>query len=111
MRALIHHVALNVDRFDWYAGFFQRVFQMTVARTRGEAPERQLWFREGVQLNERESASECGDVCDHFSLGVDDVPAAVERAVGAGCSRLPEGAHWVALPNGVRLELKPLPEQ
>ena len=111
MRAWIHHVALNVADFDWYADFFQRVFQMTVERTRGAAPERQLWFREGVQLNECESALECGDVCDHFSLGVDDIPGAVTRAVVAGCARLSEGAHWIELPNGVRLELKPLPER
>ena len=108
MRAQIHHIALNVSDLEWYAAFFQDVFSMTVQRTAGEKPKRRLWFREGVQLNECASARDCGDVCDHFSLGVDDIPAAVERAVEAGCAALPDGAHWVALPNGMRLELKPI---
>ena len=108
MFARIHHVALNVRDLDWYAAFFRDVFGMTVQRTDGERPKRRIWFCEGVQLNECEAEPVRGNACDHFSLGVDDVPAAVEAAVKAGCAPLPEGAHWVALPNGVRLELKPM---
>ena len=109
MRAQIHHVALNVEAMDWYVDFFQNIFEMTVQRTDGERPNRRLWFAEGVQLNECAAAPARGDAIDHFSLGVEDVPAAAEAAVKAGCAALPEGPHWVALPNGVRLELKPLP--
>ena len=108
MRAQIHHVALNTSDMDWYVSFFQNVFGMTVQRTAGEQPKRRLWFREGVQLNECASAVNCGDAVDHFSLGVEDIPAAVEAAVKAGCTALPDGPHWIALPNGVRLELKPM---
>ena len=108
MRAQIHHIALNVSDLEWYAAFFQDVFSMTVQRTAGEKPKRRLWFREGVQLNECSGEPECGEAYDHFSLGVDDIPGAVKRALDAGCSPLPNGSHWLQLPNGVRLELKPL---
>ena len=108
MKARIHHVALNISDMDWYVAFFENVFGMTVQRTAGEKPKRRLWFGEGVQLNECESDLTCGNACDHFSLAVEDVPAAVKQAIEAGCAALPDGAHWVALPNGVRLELKPM---
>ena len=110
MRAQIHHVALNVGDLDWYVGFFENVFGMTIQRTRGEKPERQVWFREGIQLNESADALTGGNLIDHFSLGVDDIPSAAARAIEAGCTAMAEGPHWVALPNGARLELKPLAE-
>ena len=109
-RARIHHVALNIADMDWYVSFFQDVFGMTVQRTAGEKPNRRLWFHKGIQLNECKSELVCGNAIDHFSLGVTDIPAAVEAAVDAGCAALPDGPHWIALPDGVRLELKPMPQ-
>ena len=108
MKSRIHHAALNVAKFDWYVDFFQSVFGMTVEKTTGEKPMRKVWFLEGIQLNERENPSVCGDSIDHVSLAVEDVPGVVETAVNAGCSVLPDGAHWFKLPNGTRIELKPL---
>lgn len=108
MKSRIHHTALNVTAFDWYVDFFQKVFGMTVERAVGKAPERKIWFCEGIQLIESKSASDCGSVYDHLSLAVDDIPGAVGMAVNFGCSTLPKGAHWFKLPNGVEVELKPL---
>ena len=108
MRARIHHVALNVVDMEWYISFFQNVFEMRIQRTDGESPKRRVWFHEGVQLNECREEPDCGAAYDHFSLGVDDIPGAVKQALEAGCSPLPNGEHWLKLPNGVRLELKPL---
>ncbi len=106
MKSQIHHAALNVSAFDWYTAFFQTVFGMTVQKTSGERPARKVWFHEGIQLNERTDAIGCGTICDHISLAVENIPEAVDAAINAGCDPLPEGAHWFALPNGVRLELK-----
>lgn len=108
MKARIHHAALNVVDFDWYRGFFETVFCMQANRFQGEAPHRQLWFPEGIQLNEVTEEGTLGDVCDHISLGVDDVPTeAAAEAIAHGCAPLPGKAHWFLLPNGVRVELKP----
>lgn len=107
MKPHLHHAALNVADLDWYAAFFQETFAMEVRRTSGEAPARKIWFSEGIQLNECPDAAAAGGACDHISLAVPDVPAYVAAALAAGCTPLPQGAHWLALPNGVRIELVP----
>ena len=97
MRSHIHHVALNVEDLDWYINFFQQVFGMTVQRTRGEAPGRQIWFSEGIQLNEAFAPGEAGNLYDHLSIAVDNIPETVQAACETGCT---------PLPNGVKVELK-----
>ncbi len=108
MKGILGHTAISVKEFDWYVDFFKNCFDMEVTRTKGEAPSRMLWFAEGIQVNEAAEAEEVGNAIDHICLKVANVPAAVEDAVALGCSRLPDGAHWFALPNGIRMELKPL---
>ena len=112
MKGYLNHVAIAVDRFEWYRSFFEECFGMEVDRTAKEAPNRVLWFKEGIQLCENLAASsaEAVQLTDHISIGVPDVPAAVAQALSLGCTSLPNGAHWFALPNGVKLELKPLPK-
>lgn len=107
MKARIHHVALNVADLDWYLRFFQEVFGMQIERTRGEAPGRCVWLAEGIQLNEKPDAADNGNICDHISIGTDAIPETVARAIELGCAPLPNGAHWFALPNGAKVELKP----
>ena len=119
MKTKIHHAAVNVCELDWYAGFFQDVFGMTVERTAGEAPSRQIWFREGIQLIEKAEGGKAGgqtvlahEGCDHISLGVDEDPVCMaKRAVDRGGKPVEgKGEHWFSLPNGVQIELKPYRE-
>ena len=109
MRSQLHHLCIAVKEFDWYLKFFEEVFGMTIERTAKEAPHRQLWFDQGIQLKEvtEEELLENGNIIDHISLGVDDIPATVAEALAHGCPALPNGEHWFALPNGVKIELKP----
>lgn len=106
MKGTLHHVCIAVKEFDWYQAFFEKVFEMTIQKTAREAPCRQLWFCEGIQLNEDLNAEEKTGLVDHISLRVEDIPQAVKEAVEMGCTPLPNGAHWFALPNGVKIELK-----
>lgn len=107
MACRIHHAALSVSDFDWHVAFFTQVFGMEAERADGEAPKRRIWFRQGIQLNEKPGDKILGDAYDHISIGVEDVPATVAAACAMGCTPLPNGAHWFALPSGVRVELKP----
>lgn len=112
MKARIHHAALLTADFEWYVNFFQEVFHMTVVRTAGEAPNRQLWFAEGIQINELARDAEVfpeNCACDHISLGVDlDPVAAAKLAIQYGCRKAEgKGDHWFVLPNGVMMEMKP----
>ncbi len=106
MTSHIHHVALNVQDLDWYVRFFTQVFGMTVQRTRGQAPARQIWFAEGIQLNEAAAPGEAGSLYDHLSVAVENIPETVRAACDMGCTPLPNGAHWFMLPNGAKVELK-----
>ncbi len=103
----LHHACITVKEFDKYVELFEELFNMTVNRTQGEAPKRKLWFNENVQINELENDEVNGTSIDHIAIGVDDVKATVCDALEHGCTPLPNGAHWIALPNGVKLELIP----
>ena len=112
MQSRIHHAAINVSDFDWYVRFFQDVFSMEAIKERGEAPNRQLWFAQGIQLNETACADTAQDyrsILDHISIGVDIDPVeAAAAAIAAGCRKAEgQGAHWFLLPNGYPVELKP----
>lgn len=103
----LHHACIAVKEFDKYVELFEELFNMTVNRTQGEAPKRKLWFNENIQINELENDEVNGTSIDHIAIGVDDVKATVCDAFEHGCTPLPNGAHWIALPNGVKLELIP----
>lgn len=116
MKTKIHHASLLTENYQWYVDFFREVFNMTISRTRGESPHRQLWFSEGIQINELPQGSEvfpANCACDHISLGVDiDPVAAADLAIRHGCRKAEgKGDHWFVLPNGVMMELKSYPKE
>ena len=111
MKSRIHHAAVRTNDLEWYTGFFQDVFGMTVEKTRGEKPCRQIWLYEGIQLIETQETEDPPvlGLYDHISLGVDrDPEAAAKAAIAYGCRAIEgKGPHWFALPNGIQIELKP----
>ena len=111
MKTRIHHAAIKTTDLEWYAVFFQQIFGMTVEKTRGEKPCRQIWLYEGIQLIEASEPENPQNhpLYDHISLGVDEDPEAVAKtAIAHGCRSVEgKGAHWFALPNGIQIELKP----
>ena len=47
----LHHVAIATKEFEKYVELFEKM-GMSVRRTVGEKPKRQIWFHEGIQINE-----------------------------------------------------------
>ena len=87
MKTRIHHAAIRVNDLEWYLDFFQRVFGMTIEKTRGEKPCRQIWLFEGIQLIETEETRNLTEnaLCDHISLGVEGDPTdAAKEAIANG---------------------------
>lgn len=107
-KSALHHVAISVQNFEWYVDFFEKVFEMTVRKTAGEAPKRQLWFHQGIQVNEVTAETQTGETIDHISLAVEDIPATVQEAISMGCQPCAKGVHWFVMPNGVKMELMQL---
>ena len=103
MKYTLHHIALSVDRLDWYLDFFTTVFEMTVQKTAGDAPERKIWFHEGVQLNEAPDTPAAGTLYDHLAISAEDKETVIARAEKFGCRRIKE--NWISLPDGVTIEL------
>ena len=90
MKYTLHHIALSVDRLDWYLDFFTTVFEMTVQKTAGDAPERKIWFHEGVQLNEAAKKPAAGTLYDHLAISAKEketVIAARRNSAAAGLRR------------------------
>ncbi|MGN0405280.1 MAG: VOC family protein [Bariatricus sp.] len=105
MKAQVHHVAINVKDFDWHVHFFQELFQMEVRKISGLTPERKVWFHQGIQLNETPVTHDATGLFDHIGISVDNIEETVQKALEVGCTPLPNGRNWFALPEGTRIEL------
>lgn len=105
MAGKLHHAAINSAKFEDTVRFFEEVFQMEVSRTTGEAPERKLWFHQGIQVNEARSAESGAGQYDHIGIQVTDKAQTLEKAAAFGCTPVPGKPHWFTMPEGVVLEL------
>ena len=99
----LHHVAVATTKFNEYKELFEK-FGMTVERENGEAPERQLWFSEGIQLKEVDSLS-YGSNVDHIALATKDINNIIKIALSNGCKLDSHRNNWFVLPNGTKIEL------
>ena len=106
MKGKLHHAAVNSAHFEETVKFFETLFEMEVSSTRGEAPHRKLWFREGIQVNEVPQVAAGGNVFDHIGIQVPDREKAISKALALGCSPVEgKGAHWLLAPGDIVLEL------
>lgn len=99
----LHHVAISVNDYIGYKELFLAL-GMHVERETGNAPCRQLWFVEGIQLKENKNEL-IGNNVEHIALGVDDSETIIEKALLFGCVRCPDKEKWFELPNAVKVEL------
>ena len=99
----LHHIAISVLDFDQYKVLFEKL-GMTVKRITREAPSRQLWFYEGIQLKEV-NVSESGSDVDHVALETKDIGETVRIVLENGCRLHSRGINWFVLPNGINIEL------
>ena len=99
----LHHVAIATKEFEKYVELFEKM-GMSVRRTMGEKPKRQLWFHEGIQINELpETAAE--DRIDHIALGTDEFEGTMGKAFANGCTPVEQKDHWFNLPDGIKVEI------
>ena len=107
MQAYLNHTAFDVKDYDWYKNFFTNICGMNCYREIGESPKRQMWFVEGIQLNESEEDMDCaGNAFNHIGLLTEDVDAFVAEAIRNGCSPLPGKSYWFVMPNKLKVEVK-----
>ena len=107
--ARIDHAAIRTKSYEEAQRFFEDVFEMHMWREIGEKPGRKCWYKEGIQLCEAEelnAASENG--YDHISIAVDSETEIMEKIKAYPVKAIND--HWFSLPNGTKIELKPLAE-
>ena len=97
----VNHIAISVSEFERYSRLFVSL-GFNVLRESGEYPNRQLWFKEGIQLKE-DMTIEDKNVIDHIALEVDHEDNVVKLALENGCYRLRKNDNWIALPNGIAI--------
>lgn len=107
--AKIDHAAIRTASYKNAQKFFEDVFEMHMWREIGEKPGRKCWYKEGIQLcevEELDAASENG--YDHISIAVDSEAEIMEKIKAYPVKAIND--HWFSLPNGTKIELKPLAE-
>lgn len=105
MTCQLHHVAVNTRNFEQTVRFFKELFAMEVIQEKGHSPNRKLWFREGIQINEDQTALTEGDRYDHIGIQVDNWEQLRRRAEEMGCAPVPGKPHWFVTPDKIVIEL------
>lgn len=106
MSVYIHHVALKVSDLEWNIQFFEEVFGLKIEKTAGEKPQRKVWFREGIQLNESGHDEPGNGLMDHIGIRTDEEQDVLRKSREFGCMPLQNGENWFQMPNGIKIELK-----
>jgi catechol 2,3-dioxygenase-like lactoylglutathione lyase family enzyme len=105
-KSYLEHVAVHVKDIDWHLRFFKDVLGMTV---REETPEGQtpyqVWTIGGMQLMSDPDFNGPEGRLTHLGIMTEDLEEALAEAAKWGVKELPQGRHWIALPDGLQLEL------
>ncbi|HWK44464.1 MAG TPA: VOC family protein [Stellaceae bacterium] len=106
-RAYIEHVAIRVKDIDWHIDFFREVLGLGI---RDELPAtdkigRQVWVLGSVQLISDPGFDGPEARLAHLGIMVDDYDGVLERAAKWGAKALPAGPNWLALPDGLNIEI------
>lgn len=109
-RAYVEHVAVRVSDIHWHIKFFYEVLGMDVREIDGPTEDpRQYWTVGGMQLIATPgfSAPPCNDAgwLAHLGVMVENLEAAIQAAEPFGVKPLPQGRHWLQLPDGLAVEL------
>lgn len=108
-RSYVEHVAIRVRDIDWHIRFFREALGMAVREYDGPPDNpKQVWTVGGVQLMaDLDFAGPEGRLA-HLGVMTEDVEAALEAACAwEGVAAMPQGRNWLALPDGLCVEILP----
>ena len=105
-RSYVEHVAIRVNDIQWHLRFFREVLGMTIREVDGaaEAP-KQIWTIGGVQLMADPHFTGPEGRLAHLGVMTEDLEAALAAAKAFGVRELPQGRNWLALPDGLCVEV------
>jgi catechol 2,3-dioxygenase-like lactoylglutathione lyase family enzyme len=106
-RSYVEHVAVRVRDIDWHIRFFREALGMPIRAVDGpaDAP-KQVWTIGGVQLVADPAFAGPEGRLAHLGVMTEDLDAALAEAYRwEGVEAMPQGRHWLALPDGLCVEL------
>lgn len=103
-KAYVEHVAIFVKDIDWHLRFFREVLGMTLREERG-GERRQAWTIGGVQLISAPDFAGPEGRLAHLGIMAEDQEAVLAEAKAWGVRELPQGRNWLALPDGLGIEI------
>jgi catechol 2,3-dioxygenase-like lactoylglutathione lyase family enzyme len=105
-QSYVEHVAVRVRDIDWHIRFFRDALGMPVRQVDGaaDAP-RQVWTVGGMQLIADPAFAGPEGRLAHLGVMTEDLEAALAEVYRWGVRELPQGRNWVALPDGLSIEI------
>ena len=105
-KSYVEHVAIKVKDIDWHIRFFKDVLGMTMREETpaGQTPH-QVWTIGGMQLMSDPNFAGPEGRLAHLGIMTENLDEALAEAAQWGVSELPQGRNWLALPDGLQLEL------
>jgi predicted enzyme related to lactoylglutathione lyase len=105
-QSYVEHAAIRVKDINWHIRFFHDVFGMTLRQVQGpEDTPSQVWTIGGVQLIAAPDFSGPEGRLGHLGVMTEDLEAALAEAEKWGVTHLPQGRNWLALPDGLCIEV------
>lgn len=102
----VEHVAIRVRDIDWHIQFFEQVLGMRVREVQGsDKNTTQVWTVGGMQLKSDPGFAGPEGRLARLGIMVEDLEEALAEAANWGVAELPQGRNWLALPDGLELEL------
>jgi len=99
-------VAVRVKDIQWHIRVFREVLGMTVREVDGSADApKQIWTIGGMQLMSDPGFAGPEGRLAHLGIMCEDLEAALQAAKAWGVKELPQGRNWLALPDGLEVEL------
>jgi glyoxylase I family protein len=106
-KSYVDHVAVRVKDIDWHIRFFRDALGMPIREVDGPSDNpRQVWTVGGVQLvADHDFAGPEGRLA-HLGVMTEDLDAVLAEAYAwEGVKPMPQGRNWLALPDGLCVEV------
>jgi catechol 2,3-dioxygenase-like lactoylglutathione lyase family enzyme len=106
-RSYVEHVAVRVKDIDWHIRFFREALGMPIREVDGprERP-KQVWTIGGMQLLADPDFTGPEGRLAHLGVMTEDLEAALAAAYAwEGVTAMPQGRNWLALPDGLCVEV------
>jgi hypothetical protein len=106
MKTFVEHAAIRVKDIHWHIRFFGEALGMSIRNIEGpEGHPKQVWFFGGVQLVSDPGFEGPEGRSAHLGIMTEDLEASIEEVNRWAVTPMPQGRNWVALPDGLVIEL------